>query len=309
FCNAYLFSGEKFSEIVGSPYYMAPEVLKRSYGPEIDIWSAGVILYILLCGVPPFWAESEQGVAQAILRGIIDFKREPWPNISETAKSLVRQMLEPDPKRRLTAKQVLEHPWIQNAKKAPNVPLGDVVKSRLKQFSVMNRFKRKALRVIAEFLSSQEVEDIKEMFNKMDTDKDGIVTIEELKAELRNFGKGTLDYGEFVAVSLHLQKVANDEHLRKAFSYFDKDGNGYILPEELCEALKEDGGDDSVDVANDIFQEVDTDKDGRISYEEFAAMMKTETDWRKASRHYSRGRFNSLSIKLMKDGSLNLGNE
>uniref|UniRef100_A0A1J3D0N8 non-specific serine/threonine protein kinase n=1 Tax=Noccaea caerulescens TaxID=107243 RepID=A0A1J3D0N8_NOCCA len=320
--------GEKFSEIVGSPYYMAPEVLKRNYGPEIDIWSAGVILYILLCGVPPFWAESEQGVAQAILRGIIDFKREPWPNISETAKSLVRQMLEPDPKRRLTAKQVLEHPWIQNAKKAPNVPLGDVVRSRLKQFSVMNRFKRKALRVITEFLSTEEVEDIKEMFNKMDTDNDGIVTIEELKGGLRDFGtqlaesevqmlieavdtkgKGTLDYGEFVAVSLHLQKVANDEHLRKAFSYFDKDGNGYILPKELCDALKEDGGDDCVDVANDIFQEVDTDKDGRISYEEFAAMMKTGTDWRKASRHYSRGRFNSLSIKLMKDGSLNLGNE
>lgn len=73
-------------------------------------------------------------------------------------------------------------------------------------------------------------------------------------------GKGTLDYGEFVAVSLHLQKVANDEHLRKAFSYFDKDGNGHILPQELCDALKEDGGDDCVDVANDIFQEVDTDK-------------------------------------------------
>lgn len=136
--------GERFSEIVGSPYYMAPEVLKRNYGPEIDIWSAGVILYILLCGVPPFWAESEQGVAQAILRGTIDFKRDPWPNISESAKSLVRQMLEPDPKKRLTAKQVLEHSWIQNAKKAPNVPLGDVVKSRLKQFSMMNRFKRKA---------------------------------------------------------------------------------------------------------------------------------------------------------------------
>ncbi|MBA0561953.1 hypothetical protein Golob_018743, partial [Gossypium lobatum] len=188
--------GERFSEIVGSPYYMAPEVLKRNYGPEIDIWSAGVILYILLCGVPPFWAgkstfcyaESEQGVAQAILRGLIDFKHDPWPNISESAKSLVQQMLEPDPKLRLTAKQVLEHPWLQNAKKAPNVPLGDVVKSRLKQFSIMNRFKRKALRVIAEFLSVEEVEGIKEMFKKMDTDNDGIVSIEELKAVFGNVG-------------------------------------------------------------------------------------------------------------------------
>ncbi|KAM7272138.1 hypothetical protein ACFE04_031352 [Oxalis oulophora] len=320
--------GEKFSEIVGSPYYMAPEVLRRNYGPEIDIWSAGVILYILLCGVPPFWAETEQGVAQAIIRGIIDFKRDPWPNISESAKSLVKQMLEADPKLRLTAVQVLEHPWLLNAKKAPNVPLGDVVKSRLKQFSVMNRFKRKALRVIADFLSVEEVEDIKEMFNKMDTDKDGIVSIEELKAGLRNVGsqlaesevqmlieavdtngKGTMDYGEFLAVSLHLQRVANDEHLHKAFSYFDKDGNGFIEPEELQDALKEDGADDCKDIANDIFQEVDTDKDGLISYDEFVAMMKTGTDWRKASRHYSRGRFNSLSIKLMKDGSLNLGSE
>ncbi|KAH8505962.1 hypothetical protein H0E87_012975 [Populus deltoides] len=320
--------GERFSEIVGSPYYMAPEVLKRNYGPEIDIWSAGVILYILLCGVPPFWAESEQGVAQAILRGIIDFKRDPWPNISENAKSLVRQMLEPDPKLRLTAKQVLEHPWLLNAKKAPNVPLGDVVKSRLKQFSMMNRFKRKALRVIADFLSIEEVEDIKEMFKKMDTDNDGIVSIEELKTGLRSFGsqlgesevqmlieavdangKGKLDYEEFVAVSLPLQRMDNDEHLRKAFSYFDKDGNGYIELDELRDALMEDGADDCTDVANDIFQEVDTDKDGRISYDEFFAMMKTGTDWRKASRHYSRGRFNSLSMKLMKDGSLNLGSE
>ncbi|KAK9069964.1 hypothetical protein SSX86_010362 [Deinandra increscens subsp. villosa] len=318
--------GEKFSEIVGSPYYMAPEVLKRSYGPEIDIWSAGVILYILLCGVPPFWAESEQGVAQAILRGQIDFKREPWPSVSEGAKSLVRQMLEPDPKLRLTAMQVLEHPWLQNAKKAPNVPLGDAVKSRLKQFSLMNRFKRKALRVIGDFLSNDEVEDIKEMFKKIDMDEDGIITTEELKSGLQKLntqlaesevqllieavdtnGKGTLDYGEFVAVSLHLKKMANDEHLHKAFSYFDKDSNGYIEPHELQESLMEDGDEDVSNIANDIFQEVDTDKDGKISYEEFAAMMKTGTDWRKASRHYSRGRFNSLSVKLMKDGSLNLG--
>lgn len=180
--------GERFTEIVGSPYYMAPEVLKRNYGPEVDVWSAGVILYILLCGVPPFWAETEQGVALAILRGVLDFKRDPWSQISESAKSLVKQMLEPDSTKRLTAQQVLDHPWIQNAKKAPNVPLGDIVRSRLKQFSMMNRLKKKALRVIAEHLSIQEVEVIRNMFTLMDDDNDGKISYLELRAGLRKVG-------------------------------------------------------------------------------------------------------------------------
>lgn len=317
--------GEQFSEIVGSPYYMAPEVLKRRYGPEVDVWSAGVILYILLCGVPPFWAETEQGVAQAILRGAIDFKRDPWPKVSEHAKNLVRQMLEPDPKVRLTAQQVLDHTWLHNAKKAPNVPLGDVVRARLKQFSVMNRFKKRALRVIAEHLSVEEVEGIREMFKTMDTNNNGSISFEELKAGLHKAGShlseqevqllmdtadvdknGKLEFGEFVAVSVHLQRMDNDEHLRKAFTFFDKNGSGYIEIDELKEGLADGLGQDDEEVLNDIVREVDTDKDGRISYEEFVAMMKTGTDWRKASRHYSRERFNNLSVRLMKDGSLQM---
>ncbi|KZV56512.1 hypothetical protein F511_22343 [Dorcoceras hygrometricum] len=317
--------GERFNEIVGSPYYMAPEVLKRNYGPEVDIWSAGVILYILLCGVPPFWAETEQGVALAILRGVIDFKREPWPQVSESAKSLVKQMLEPDPQKRLTAQQVLEHPWIQNAKKVPNVPLGDIVRARLKQFSVMNRFKKKALRVIAEHLSIEEVEIMRDMFALMDTDRDGKVSYEELKAGLRKVGSqlaepeikllmdvadvdgnGVLDYGEFVTVTIHLQRMENDEHFRRAFMFFDRDGSGYIELDELREVLADESGEMDNDALNDIMLEVDTDKDGQISYDEFVAMMKTGTDWRKASRQYSRERFKSLSLNLMKDGSLQL---
>ncbi|KAK4756292.1 hypothetical protein SAY87_006419 [Trapa incisa] len=317
--------GERFSEIVGSPYYMAPEVLRRNYGPEVDVWSAGVILYILLCGVPPFWAESEQGVALAILRGVIDFKRDPWPQVSISAKNLVRQMLEVNPQKRLTAQQVLDHPWIQNAKKASNVPLGDIVRTRLKQFSMMNRFKKKALRVIAEHLSIQEVEVIRDMFTLMDTDNDGKVTYDELKAGLQKVGSklaepeikmlmevadvdgnGVLDYGEFVAVTIHLQRMENDEHIRRAFMYFDKDDTGYIELAELQYALADESGEADSNVVNEIMGEVDTDKDGRISYDEFVAMMKTGTDWRKASRQYSRERFKSLSVNLMKDGSLHL---
>ncbi|XP_075479018.1 calcium-dependent protein kinase 10-like isoform X4 [Primulina tabacum] len=169
-----------------------------------------------------FDAETEQGVAILILR-VIDFKREPWPQVSESAKSLVRQMLEPDPKKCLTTQHVLDHPWIQHAKKARNVPLGDVVRARLRQFSGLNRFKKKALRVIVEHLSVEEVEVMMDMFALMDTDNDGRVTYEELKAGLRKVGSqlaepeikllmdvadvdgnGVLDYGEFVAVTVHL---------------------------------------------------------------------------------------------------------
>ncbi|CAN8312520.1 unnamed protein product [Cochlearia groenlandica] len=317
--------GDKFTEIVGSPYYMAPEVLKRDYGPEVDVWSAGVIIYILLCGVPPFWAETEQGVALAILRGVIDFRRDPWPQISESAKSLVKQMLDPDPTKRLTSQQVLAHPWIQNAKKAPNVPLGEIVRSRLKQFSMMNRFKKKVLRVIAEHLTIQEVEVIRDMFSIMDDDKDGKITYPELKAGLQKVGSqlrepeikmlmevadvdgnGVLDFGEFVAVIIHLQKIENDELFKLAFMFFDKDGSTYIELDELREALADELGEPDISVLNDIMREVDADKDGRINYEEFVAMMKAGTDWRKASRQYSRERFKSLSLNLMKDGSLHL---
>ncbi|KAG0460924.1 hypothetical protein HPP92_020878 [Vanilla planifolia] len=315
--------GERFTEIVGSPFYMAPEVLKRNYGPEIDVWSAGVILYILLCGVPPFWAETEQGVAQAIIRSVIDFKRDPWPKVSDTAKDLVKRMLDPDPKRRLTAQEVLDHPWLQNAKRAPTVNLGETVRARLQQFSVMNKFKKKALRVIAEHLTMEEVADIKQMFEKIDINQRGRITLEELKLGLHKLGHqmpdadvqilmdaadgdgdGTLEYGEFLALSIHLKKMGNDEHLHKAFAYFDQNMSGYIEIEELSMTLEDDLGPNHDEVINAIIRDVDTDKDGKISYEEFAAMMKAGTDWRKASRQYSRERFTSLSLRLMKDGSL-----
>lgn len=314
--------GQKFSEIVGSPYYMAPEVLRRNYGPEVDVWSAGVILYILLCGVPPFWAETEQGIAQAIIRSVVDFKRDPWPKVSPNAKDLVKKMLEPDPKRRLSAQEVLDHPWVQNAKRAPNVSLGETVRARLKQFSVMNKLKKRALKVIAEHLSVEEVAGIREGFQLMDTDNKGKINVDELRVGLHKLGHqipdadlqilmdagdvdrdGYLDYGEFVAISVHLRKMGSEDHLQKAFEFFDQNQSGYIEIEELRNALANEV-DTSEEVISAIMQDVDTDKDGRISYEEFAAMMKAGTDWRKASRQYSRERFNNLSLKLIRDGSL-----
>ncbi|ONI14120.1 hypothetical protein PRUPE_4G263600 [Prunus persica] len=284
--------GELFKDIVGSAYYIAPEVLKRRYGPEVDIWSVGVMLYILLSGVPPFWAESEHGIFNSILRGQLDFSSDPWPSISHQAKDLVRKMLNSDPKQRLTAFQVLNHPWIKEDGEAPDVPLDNAVLSRLKQFKAMNQFKKVALRVIAGCLSEEEIMGLKEMFKSIDTDNSGTITLEELKqglakqgTKLSEFeakqlmeaadadGNGTIDYDEFITATMHLNRMDREEHLYTAFQHFDKDNSGYITTEELEQALREYGMHDGRDIL-EIIAEVDADNDGRINYDEFCAMMR-----------------------------------
>ncbi|GKV38263.1 hypothetical protein SLEP1_g46190 [Rubroshorea leprosula] len=145
--SVFIEEGKVYHDMVGSAYYVAPEVLRRSYGKEIDIWSAGVILYILLSGVPPFWAETEKGIFNAILKGEIDFQSDPWPKISESAKDLVKKMLTMDPKKRITSAQVLEHPWIREGGEASDKPIDSAVLSRMKQFRAMNKLKKLALKV------------------------------------------------------------------------------------------------------------------------------------------------------------------
>ncbi|PSS12130.1 Calcium-dependent protein kinase [Actinidia chinensis var. chinensis] len=112
--------GQVFTDVVGSPYYVAPEVLLKHYGPEADVWAAGVILYIMLSGVRPFWAETKQGIFDAVLEGHIDFDSDPWPLISDSAKDLIQKMLCSRPSDRLTAHDVLCHPWICEKGVAPD---------------------------------------------------------------------------------------------------------------------------------------------------------------------------------------------
>ena len=107
-----LHAGQKCVDEVGTPFYLAPEVLQLCYGPEADIWSAGVVLYILLSGGPPFWAKTNQGIREAIKRRMLELSGGPWTNISESAKDLIRAMLTMDPEQRIKPEAILDHPWI-----------------------------------------------------------------------------------------------------------------------------------------------------------------------------------------------------
>jgi len=95
------------NDIVGSAYYVAPEVLHRSYSLEADIWSIGVITYILLCGSRPFWARTESGIFRAVLRADPNFDDLPWPSASAEAKDFVKRLLNKDYRKRMTAVQAL----------------------------------------------------------------------------------------------------------------------------------------------------------------------------------------------------------
>ncbi|XP_020878721.1 calcium-dependent protein kinase 22 isoform X3 [Arabidopsis lyrata subsp. lyrata] len=294
-CSVYIKEGQTLERIVGSKYYIAPEVLEESYGKEIDIWSAGVILYILLSGVPPFQTGICNCVYSCIVdaeikEGRLDFESQPWPLITFKAKHLIGKMLTKNPKERISAADVLEHPWMKS--EAPDQPIDNVVLSRMKQFRAMNKLKKLALKVIAEGLSEEEIKGLKTMFENMDTDKNGSITYEELKTGLNRHGSklsetevrqlmeaadvdgnGTIDYIEFISATMQRHRLERDEHLHKAFQHFDKDNSGYITKDELEIAMKEHGMGDEAN-AKEIISEVDKNNDGKIDYEEFCTMMR-----------------------------------
>ncbi|KAK6256916.1 hypothetical protein QUC31_000375 [Theobroma cacao] len=291
-----LFTGRWYKDLVGSAYYVAPEVFNRKYGKEIDVWSAGVILYILLSGVPPFWGETEEKILKAVLEGNLDLKSQPWPSISDAAKDLLRKMLARDPQRRITASQALEHPWMKEGGDTSDKPVGSAVLSRLKQFRVMNKLKKLALKVIAENLSSEEeVKGLKYMFNNFDTDGSGTITLEELRVGLARLGSklteaetqqlmdaadvdknGIVDYIEFITATMHRHWLEREDNIYKAFQFFDKDNSGFITRDELRHAMTEYGMGDEATI-DEVIEDVDIDKDGRINYEEFVAMMRRGT--------------------------------
>ncbi|XP_064961488.1 calcium-dependent protein kinase 26-like [Musa acuminata AAA Group] len=120
----YIKPGQNLSGTVGSPFYIAPEVLSGGYNEAADVWSSGVILYILLSGMPPFWGKTKSRIFESVRSAELRFPSDPWQSISDSAKDLIGGMLCRDPTQRLTAKQVLDHSWITEHTQQPEVSCG-----------------------------------------------------------------------------------------------------------------------------------------------------------------------------------------
>ncbi|KAI5055705.1 hypothetical protein GOP47_0029226 [Adiantum capillus-veneris] len=253
----YVRPDERLKDVVGSAYYVAPEVLEQAYGTEADIWSVGVIVYILLSGNRPFWARTESGIFAAVTHTEPDFHEDPWPSISLEAKDFVQKLLKKDPQKRLTAAQSLAHPWLRGSQKVPlDMQALKLVKSYLESSSL----RRSALKALAKTLTDDDFYYLGAQFMLLKPEKDGSVTFENFKMALLRYATEAMKesnvrrilkpmqaltskmyFHEFcaAAVNIHqLELMDNWEDIvKKAYEHFDKKGNRVVSVEELAKEM------------------------------------------------------------------------
>ena len=279
------------SSKVGTAYYVSPEILSGKYNEKCDIWSAGVILYVLLSGDPPFNGPSDGVIYSKIKKMKFDFPEEKWKNISKEAKDLLGHMLVPEDQR-YTASQVLAHPWFKNTKENKLEKLNFSSKF-FKEYNDMSKLQKIVLLFIASRLSENEINDLKEIFKAFDVNKDGQINYSEFEQGLKKLKSGDLktkeelinsyyssvdtdkngkiDYTEFLAACLEKKIFLKEERLYEAFSALDKDHNGKISKDELMSVLKLEANNDKF--VTELIKQADKNSDGVIDYKEFLEFM------------------------------------
>jgi len=289
--------GQVLTTKAGTPYYVAPQVLAGKYDQSSDLWSLGVIMYVLLCGYPPFYGDTDADVLAKVRLGNFSFNSD-WKSISEDAKNLIRALLKMNPRDRYTAEQALNHTWVQNkAPKASNVNLqNSSMVDNLRSFRSQNKLKKAALHVIASQLGEAQIKALRDTFTALDKNGDGLLTAAEMKEgltkaglkeipedlqqilkEVDSDGSGVIDYTEFLAATLDKKVYLQEDICWQAFRVFDRNGDGKIDKAEIAQVLNAENVQEQAnrDMA-ELLQEIDTDGDGQIDFEEFMAMMKGE---------------------------------
>lgn len=246
---------ERLNDIVGSAYYVAPEVLHRSYSTEADMWSIGVIIYILLCGSRPFWARTESGIFRSVLRADPNFDDSPWASISPEAKDFVKRLLNKDYRKRMTAAQALSHPWLRH--ECRPIPLDILVFRLVKAYLRSTPFKRAALKALSRAISEDELTYIRAQFNLLEP-RDGRICIEnfriallknsteamteskvpEILLSLEPLAYRQMDFAEFCTATVSPYQLEAsprwEEIANTAFECFEQEGNRVITIEELA---------------------------------------------------------------------------
>jgi serine/threonine protein kinase len=281
---------ERLNDIVGSAYYVAPEVLHRSYSMEADVWSIGVITYILLCGSRPFWARTESGIFRAVLRADPSFEEAPWPSVSPEAKDFVKRLLNKDSRKRMTAAQALTHPWIRSENM--KIPLDIIVYRLVRHYLRATSMRRAALKALSKTLTEDELYYLHRQFSLLEPNRGGRISFENFRqALLKNATEAMkearvfeiltsmdalsfkkMDFTEFCAAAISVHQLEGtdrwEQYARAAYDIFEKEGNRVISVEELAREVGL-----SPTVPAQVFHEWLRHSDGKLSYIGFTKLL------------------------------------
>ena len=290
-------------KLVGSSYYIAPEVLKKHYNEKCDIWSCGVIMYILLSARPPFGGQDDNDIMERVATGVYDLESPPFDKVSPSALDLIRKLLTMDVNQRITAEQALNHPWFKENKSQEyynkikdNDTMKDLIEN-LKKYKRTSIIQETALAyLVHHFPQIKDVINSCKLFNQMDKSGDGKITkaellkglseryksktleqdVEQIYKNLDMDNNGYIGYEEFVRAAVNKEYFVKDNVLRFAFRYFDKDDSGEITFDEIENLFTQSIPDKSKvhETLKNIIQEVDRNNDDKITFEEFAIVMK-----------------------------------
>uniref|UniRef100_A0A1J3HUM7 non-specific serine/threonine protein kinase n=2 Tax=Noccaea caerulescens TaxID=107243 RepID=A0A1J3HUM7_NOCCA len=246
---------QRLNDVVGSAYYVAPEVLHRSYSTEADMWSIGVISYILLCGSRPFYGRTESAIFRCVLRANPNFEDMPWPSISPTAKDFVKRLLNKDHRKRMTAAQALAHPWLRDEN--PGLLLDFSVYKLVKSYIRVSPFRRSALKALSKAIPDDELVFLKAQFMLLDP-KDGGLSLNSFTTALTRYATDAmmesrlpdilntmqplaqkkLEFEEFCAAAFSVYQLEALEEWEQiatsAFEHFEQEGNRTISVQELA---------------------------------------------------------------------------
>jgi calcium-dependent protein kinase len=288
------FNSSKKNEMktrVGTCFYMSPEVIKGEYNEKCDVWSLGVLLYVLISGRAPFNGSDDNAIIKKVTEGKFEFKWEGWKGISDDCKNLIRHMLTVDVKKRPTAEEVLQNPWISlGAPKASDIPI-IIELDEIKKYAQLDKLSKAVSGFIAFRLAEQDVKTLTQTFQSIDKNGDGSLSLDELKSGLSLLktnnsldmnvddlekifssidldNNGVINYNEFITATFDKNKILNKEFIYEAFRMFDVDKSGKISINELEHIITPETKDD-IEEIKEIFKKLDDNGDGEIDFEEF----------------------------------------
>jgi Ca2+-binding EF-hand superfamily protein len=280
---------------------MAPEVLKGSYTSQADLWSVGVIAYMLLSSQMPFYGRKRRHVVEQIMECRYNFDGRRWKRVSQQAKSFVEDLLVKNPDERLTAEEAAACTWLNRryaaTTRGPSKQEIDNTTTSLTAYANYHKLKKLALMVIAHKSTSEEIGILRKVFERYDTARNGSISLDEFKVALESYGytdeevermfdgldldrTGEVKYCEFLAATIEAQGAISEERLAEAFDRLDSDDSGFISKENLREFLGDDLPQDEID---EIIREVDVNNDNKISYPEFLALWEDKNEEKRDS--------------------------